>query len=82
MRKPKDCPQSTWRMAKEYIKRRVSVYIHNNDENGSWVWSVDVDENHGFWLDAFKTKNEAIIFCRNNKLPWKAGNKANRSFYY
>lgn len=53
---------------KEYLKRKVDVIIYHNNENGSWVWAIDVCENPGFWLNAFEKKEDAIEFCKNHEL--------------
>jgi hypothetical protein len=58
---------------KTFIEKRTPVVIHFNDENGDWVYAVSVADkvNDGFWLNAFRTKTQAVLFCERNNLPYK-----------
>ena len=66
---------------KSFIKKKTPVVIDFNDENGDWVYAVSVNDkvNDGFWLNAFRTKDQAIQFCKKHKLPCKGLNKAKKS---
>ena len=65
---------TTLRLVKEYIASKQPVDIHYNCETGDWLYSIVRigDDDPGFWLDAFKTKREALEFCKSNKLPVNA----------
>lgn len=55
---------------KQYIKDKVEVFINYNNENGKWVYAVQV-KNTDFWLDAFKTREKAIEYINKNGLVLK-----------
>lgn len=44
----------------------MNVYIRFNDDTGEWMWSIEKEEDREYWLDAFKTCEEAKEYC--NKL--------------
>jgi hypothetical protein len=49
------------------------VFLNYNNENGSWVWSIQpfvIFGNLGeYWLDAAPTKKRAIEICR--EMGWR-----------
>ena len=48
----------------------LCVEIIKTDETGEKLWAIDAGHlSPGFWLDAKKTKKEAIQFCRD--MGWK-----------
>lgn len=47
----------------------VEVEIYSNDELGYFVWSVSSVEDREFWFDTFRTKREAVSFCK--RMGWK-----------
>lgn len=52
-----------------YIKdRNTRVRIRYNDELGEWRYAVEVEDSNGFWLDSFKTKEEAEEYIKDKKL--------------
>lgn len=55
---------------KQYIKDKAEVDINYNNENGKWVYAVQVI-NTDFWLDAFKTREKAIEYINKNGLVLK-----------
>ena len=44
------------------------VSLYKNDELGEMVWAINV-YNTEFWMDAKKTKKEAINLCK--KMGWE-----------
>lgn len=42
--------------------------LEKTDETGEMVWAIQVDGDN-FWMDAKKTKKEAINLCK--KMGWK-----------
>lgn len=48
-------------------KGMYTVFIYRTREAGSWVWAISLDSY--FWMDAKKTKREAIALC--NAMGWK-----------
>lgn len=50
-------------MAKYEEQSGLEVMLCKNDETGDWVWSVSPMSDSGFWLNAFKTKKEALEYC-------------------
>ena len=55
---------------KQYIKDKAEVDINYNNENGKWVYAVQVI-NTDFWLDTFKTREKAIEYINKNGLVLK-----------
>ena len=59
---------------KEYIESSdTRVVVYRNNETGEWLWAVAVyDEEtmitNSYWLNAFRTKREAMQFVKDNKL--------------
>ena len=53
---------------KDFISRKADVSIHRNDELGELKFSVEVNEQPGFWLDSFDTESEARCFVTVNGL--------------
>ena len=69
---------TTEEFIKSYIKERKPILIIKTKERGFSEYAVACYElpidiykqcKDDFWLDAFKTKKEALEFCRKNKLP-------------
>lgn len=52
---------------KEYIKQKSKVWINYNNENGKWVYAVQVCGTD-FWLNAFITRDKAINYIIKNDL--------------
>jgi hypothetical protein len=65
----------------KYIKSKVDVTIYHNNEAGDWQWSIDVNIDPGFWLDAFPTKQEAIKFCKKHGLKITKESNAKTGIY-
>lgn len=59
--------------ANEFLRRKAPVILWHNHELEEPVWAVVVDEgkrlDECFWLTAFPTKEEAVIFCRKAGVP-------------
>jgi hypothetical protein len=55
---------------KQYIKDKAEVFINYNNENGEWIYAVQVI-NTDFWLNAFKTREKAIEYINKNGLVLK-----------
>lgn len=53
---------------KKYLADHVNVNIIHNDDIGEWLWSVEVVNSDEFWLDSFKTKEEAVEYCEKHEL--------------
>ncbi len=53
----------------EHLDKKSAVKIRFNNENGSWVWAIQVLDDPEFWLDAFSTLDEAVSFCQKYDLP-------------
>jgi len=51
------------------IRDKESVHILYTDETGEDLYSVVLESDKGFWLNAFKTFRDAEDFCKLNKLP-------------
>jgi len=53
------------------MENKTPVYIWLNSVLGPQMFAIttSVDLFDGFWLDAFKNKQDAIKFCKKNKLP-------------
>ena len=60
------------------LLNRENVYIDYNNETGSYVYSIGLESEPGFWLNAFKSKEAAEGFCRKHGLTIK--NYYNNSF--
>lgn len=56
-------------MRKDFIKEKKSVTIYYNNENGKWIWSVQVDGTD-FWLNSFSTPDRAVRYCNRLVLDW------------
>lgn len=52
---------------KKYLKVKPNVFINYNNEAGIWLYSVQVVDTD-FWLDSFKTQNEAFEYCERHNL--------------
>ncbi|OGC76268.1 hypothetical protein A2619_02330 [candidate division WWE3 bacterium RIFOXYD1_FULL_39_9] len=51
------------------LKRNLNVHISQTNETGETLWAIFVVDNYDFWMDAKKTKKEAVRLCRQMK--WK-----------
>ena len=52
-----------------YLAERVSVTIYKNNETGSWLWAVQVNETD-FWLASFEKCQDAMKYCLLHQLPY------------
>lgn len=44
------------------------VYIKHNKDTGKWLYSVVVADSDDFWLDSFKTEDEAKAYIAHHNL--------------
>ena len=42
----------------------LEVEILHTDENGEWQWCIVASDSQGFWMDAFKSREEAVSLCK------------------
>ena len=60
---------TTKEQATKYIEDpKTRVYISHSDEIGEWRYSIVVENSGAFWLDSFKTEEEANKFVLDNQL--------------
>lgn len=65
----KKCGSPSYYIALRYASQTpLFVNIYRTDESGEMVWAIQVDGDT-FWMDAKKTKKEAINLCK--KMGWK-----------
>jgi hypothetical protein len=62
------CNFDTERELASYLARHVDVNLIHTDENGEWLWAIEVAESPGFWLDSYPEKKRAIAFCKRHQL--------------
>jgi len=61
-------------MSHEELEKRfiadkdTRVFINHNDETGEWLYSVQVVDSDGYWLNSFVTEQEAIQYIEKNGL--------------
>jgi hypothetical protein len=51
------------------LKAKEPVVIHLNWDTGKKLYSVALVDPAEFWLASFKTKKEAVDYCKQCKLP-------------
>ena len=56
-------------VCKTALRRKEKVYIYRTVETGDWLWAVALTDISDFWLNSFKTRREAVEYCRKHKLP-------------
>ena len=61
----KDSPVSYDQAIDLAMMPNLLVRIYKTDENGEWMWAIEAVILNGFWMDAKKTKKEAIALCEN-----------------
>lgn len=52
------------------LSLKIPVAVYGNDESGDWVYSVVV-RGTDFWLESFKTKDEAVSYCKKYELSYE-----------
>jgi hypothetical protein len=53
-----------------YLERKVSVKIVKSRDTGEDQYAISVNECPDFWLNAFDTLEEAILFCKEKNLDY------------
>lgn len=62
-------PLSADELAKIFLKRKnLKVFINHNNETGEELFSVQVVDSDGFWLDSFKTEAKARSYIQEHQL--------------
>ena len=57
-------------MAKLSDNKGLGVTIVESDETGETLWAIDMRACPGLWIDAFKTRGEAIELCERLGFDW------------
>lgn len=48
--------------------KSTRVFIRHNNDTGEWLYSVEVVNSAGFWLNSFETQKEALDYISKNNL--------------
>ena len=64
-----DAPISYKRAIEFAQQPGLRVFIRPTDENGERQWTIYVEEEPDFWMDAFDTRTQAVALCKTMK--WK-----------
>jgi len=51
------------------LKNKSSVFIFHNNEIGEWRYAIVLADMSEFWLNSFKTLEEARAYCESYGLP-------------
>ncbi len=62
-------PMSVQALTQLFLRSpKTTVFINHNDESGEELYSVQVVDSDGFWLDSFKTQQEAEQYIKDHGL--------------
>jgi hypothetical protein len=71
----KECPDQYEEALELALNPDLRVFIQKSDASGIVLWAVSTGElNPEFWLDAKKTKKEALALCK--EMGWKVNRNA------
>jgi hypothetical protein len=57
------------------LQRKEKVFIQKTDERGTYnpygryEWAICLNEIPDYWVSSFKTRKEAVAYCKRYKLP-------------